>query len=101
MALVEDILINDDIAFKNGDLLVGESDAQHIEHIFKAKPGQFYQFPTLGIGIEDGIKGGINKQADRQNIKQNLESDNYRINKIEITGDIDDKRISVDAIRIR
>lgn len=101
MELVKDILINDDISTKNGDLVVGESDAQHIEHILRAKPGQFYQFPTLGVGAEDGIKGSINRQADRQKIKQNLESDNYRVNKVKITGDIDSKITSIDAIRLK
>ena len=101
MALVKDILINDDIAFKNGDLVVGESDAQHIEHILTAKPGHFYQFPTLGVGIVDEIKASVNKQALRQRIKQNLEADNYRINKIEIGGDIDQLITSIDATRLK
>lgn len=101
MALVKDILINDDIAFKNGDLVVGESDAQHIEHILRAKPGHFYQFPTLGVGVVDEIKGSISKQALRQKIKQNLESDNFRINKIEVSGDIDELITSIDAIRLK
>lgn len=101
MALVKDILINDDIAFKNGDLVVGDSDAQHIEHILTAKPGHFYQFPTLGVGIVDEIKASVNKQALRQRIKQNLESDNYRINKIEVGGDIDQLITSIDATRLK
>ena len=101
MAEAKDILINEDIEIKNGDLVVGESDAQHIEHILRAKPGHFYQYPTLGIGVEDNIKGNISKQALRQSIKQNLESDNYRVNKIDIAGNIDQLITSIDAIRIK
>lgn len=101
MELVKDILIDDDITFKNGDFVIGESDSQHIEHILRAKPGHFYQYPTLGIGVEDNIKGNISKQALRQSIKQNLESDNYRVNKIDITGTVDQLITSIDAIRIK
>ncbi len=101
MALVKDILINDDIATKNGDLVVGKSDAQHIEHILTAKPGHFYQFPTLGVGVVDEINSSISKQAFKQRIKRNLEADNYRINKIEVGGGMDQLITSIDAIRIR
>lgn len=101
MELVKDILINDDVEFKNGDFAIGVSDAQHIEHILTAKPGQFYQFPTLGVGAVDLIKSSINRQALKQKIKVNLESDNYRINKVEVAGGIDELKTSIDAIRLK
>lgn len=101
MELVKDILINEDIAFKGGDFIIGESDAQHIEHILTAKPGHFYQFPTLGVGVVDLIKGSIKRQALKQKIKVNLESDNYRINKVEVGGGVDELKTSIDAIRIK
>lgn len=101
MELVKDILINDDIGIKDGDIVVGESDLQHIEHILTAKLGHFYQFPTLGVGVVDNIKGNVNRQALKQNIKRNLEADNYRIRKLEITGNIDEVITQIDAIRLR
>ena len=101
MALVKDILINDDIGFKNGDLLVGESDEQHVEHILLAKPGHFYQFPTLGVGVVNLIKSSKNPQALKQKIKVNLESDNFRVNKVEVGGEIDELITSIDAIRTK
>ena len=101
MAHVKDILINDDISTKDGDLVVGESDAQHIEHILTAKPGHFYQFPTLGVGVLDLIKGSIDRQSLEQKIKQNLEADNYRVNKVEAGGGIDELITSIDATRTK
>lgn len=101
MELVKDILINEDIGIKDGDLVVSESDAQHIEHILTAKPGHFYQFPTLGVGVVDNIKGNVNRQSLKQLIKRNLESDNDRIRKLEITGGIDQLIVSIDAIRLK
>ena len=99
MADAVDILFNDDVIISGGDLDVGISDQQHIEHIFRAHPGQFYQHPTLGIGIEDDNHGIIHKPSRKQTIRKQLEFDNYRINKIEITGEVDELLISVDAIR--
>jgi len=101
MALVKDILINDDIGIKDGDLVVDESDSQHIEHNLIAKPGHFYQFPTQGVGVVDLIKGNVNRQALKQNIKRNLEADNYRIRKLEVVGEIDELITSIDTIRLR
>lgn len=101
MVLVKDILINDDIGQKDGDLVVGESDSQHIEHTLIAKPGHFYQFPTHGVGVVDLRKGNINRQALKQNIKRNLESDNYRVRDLKITGKIGELITSIDAIRLR
>ena len=55
MAEVSDILLDsdNDIVIVNGDLDVGLSDNMHIEHILRAKPGNFYQWPTLGVGVLD------------------------------------------------
>lgn len=101
MAEVQDIEIIDDIAIVNGDLKIIPSDQQHIEHILKAKAGHFYQFPTLGVGVDDNLLGSISIQALKQQIKQNLEADNYRVNKVEILGEIDEFEVSIDAIRLK
>jgi len=96
---VVDILFTDDIAIKDGDLDVGISDPQHIEHIFKASPGQFYQFLTLGIGIDKFKKASIHKPTLKQKIRDNLQADDFRINKIDVSGGIDQLLTFVDAKR--
>jgi len=98
---MDDILVRDDIGIKDGDLDIGDSDGQNIEFIVTAKPGQFYQFPTLGVGIVDEINGDISKQALRIKVKNNLEADNYRVNRIDITGGIDDLITNIDADKLR
>lgn len=98
---MDDFLINDDIQIKDGDLVVGDSDNQNIEFIITAKPGQFYQFPPLGVGIVDEVKGNISKQALKIKVKNNLEADNYRINRIEVSGDIDNLITSIDADKLK
>ena len=98
---MNDFIINDDIQIKDGDLVVAFSDDQNIEFILRAKPGHFYQFPTLGVGVVDLIKAKIDRQALKQTIKQQLEADNYRINKIEVGGDIDELMTSIDAEKLK
>lgn len=98
---MNDILINSDIGIKNGDLLVGDSDGQNIEFIISAKPGQFYQFPTLGVGITDEINSSISKQALKIKIKNNLEADNYRVNRIDVSGTIDQLLTKIDADKLK
>jgi len=101
MAEVVDISMDSDIAIVNGDLKLINSDQQHIEHILRAKPGHFYQFPTIGVGVIDFQHGNTNKAEIRRLIKQNLEADGYRVNKIEIEGGVDELLTSIDATRIR
>lgn len=98
---MNDFLINGDIQIKDGDLVVGDSDNQNREFIITAKPGQFYQFPTLGVGIVDEVNGNITPQALKIKIKNNLEADNDRVNRIEVSGGIDDLIVDIDADRLR
>lgn len=101
MAEVVDIEVKDDIEIFNGDLKLAESDQQHVEHILRARPGQFYQFPTLGVGVDDKKLASINAQVFKQQIKQNLQADNFRVNKIDILGDIDNFTIDIAAERLK
>ena len=100
MELVKDIVFSEDLEITGGDLKVAESDQQHVEHILKAQKGQYYQYPTLGIGIENNIKGSINKLELKREIRINLEKDNYNVNQIIIGEDIDELITSIDAIRV-
>lgn len=98
---VKDIEFIDDIAIKNGDLKIAESDQQHLEHIIKVLPGQFYQWPTIGVGIDTKKLGSITAQELKQQIKQNVEADNYRVNKLDVIGDVDKFSVSIDANRLK
>ncbi len=99
---MEDILFkDDDLDIKNGDFNVGNSDQQGIELILRARPGHFYQFPTLGIGIDTLKMGSINSQAIRNRIKENLLADGYRINKLLVGNTADKLDISIDATKTK
>jgi len=97
-----DILLdeNDDLQFQDGDFKIGYSDQQHVEHIIKAFPGQYYQTPKIGVGIKKYLNASVSKQTVKRNIKENLELDNYRVNEVSIQGSIDEMNISIDAERM-
>ena len=94
------ILENDDIVIKNGDIKVGLSDAQHVEHIMRSSKGQYYQHPLVGVGIYGWINSKLPNQELRQNIKTQLESDNYRVTDIEFETE-DGFSVTVDAKRLK
>ena len=73
-----DILFTDDIGF-DSDFIIGYSDDQHVEHIIKANPGQYYQYPEIGYGVYKHLNGTINVQTEKKLIKQALENDNFTI----------------------
>lgn len=103
MAEATDILINAerDMFILNGDIAVGLSDPQHIEHLIFARPGQFSQHPTIGASSQDLILANIHKATEKQKIRTTLEDDNYRVNVILITGTGDETIFQIDATRRR
>ena len=74
-----DLVINEDLEFENGDLKIRSSENQNIYAILKARPGQFYQHPTLGVGIDDFENASIDVREVRRLIRKELKKDNYRI----------------------
>lgn len=100
MAIFKDIILDDtgDFSILNGDLSVGESDSQHVDHIVTADLGHFRQWPLLGVGIMREIQGDFNPQELKQNIRLQLESDDYIVKQINInTGE--EFLVDIDAER--
>ena len=70
-----------DLNILNGDLDVGYSDEQHVEHILITSKGHFKQNPLIGVGIEDYINSPtslITRQKLEKEIALQLESDNAK-----------------------
>lgn len=87
-----------DLVFVNGDVKIDESDTQHVEHILIADKGQFRQFPLIGVGISRYYNGSVNKQALKQSVKLQLESDGYNVRQIVVETN-ENLKIEVDADR--
>lgn len=85
---VSDILLDEntqELLFDNGDFKIGLSDQQHIDHLMRANPGQYYQFPKIGIGIDKFKLASVNRQEIQQAIRLGLEADNYNVIDLSVT----------------
>lgn len=85
--IVKDFILggDDDIQIKDGDFVVDESDAQHIQHIIMSSPGDWKQFPFIGLDTIAHINApetDIDKL--RKYIKLQLQSDGYNVEEISI-----------------
>jgi len=99
MTTVKDILINEDVQFKDGDFLVDLSDNMHIEHIIVANKGHYYQHPLIGVGIANRLKAPTNIQEIKKEISLNLEVDDMSINHVNVGVSGEDFGIDIDAER--
>jgi len=82
-----DILLNDlgDLRIENGDFVVGESDAQHVDLLLNSTKGSFLQNPEIGVGLINFLKKQNTSLADmRRSIELNLKADGYKVNKLTI-----------------
>lgn len=87
-----------DLRIANGDFVIGDSDQQHIRHVVQAQRGQFYESPTIGVGIVDEINSSITIQNLKNRIKTNLRLDNYETDAVFVD---DEFRITIDAKRTK
>lgn len=84
-----DILLNDagdDLAIKNGDFVVGQSDLQNVMLIIRLHKGNIKQYPLIGYGEERLINNPMNGAARRE-IQLQLQSDGYRPKRFEVTAE--------------
>jgi hypothetical protein len=92
------ILIDDDLLIKNGDLVIGESDDQHIGLLMRMNKGDLKQYPLVGVGIDRAIKTRSgNFQSILSDARLQLVADGYFINHLtEVEG-----KINIDTTRIK
>ncbi len=72
-------LNNNDLIFKDGDLLVAESDTQHIVDTMNAFAGWWKEFPLDGVGLMSYSKSNVDIQRLNRKILLELDSDGYKI----------------------
>lgn len=90
MALVYDIIIADDqdLEFKNGDFLVGESTGQSVNFIMVANKGDFVEFPLVGADITRLLSEEANPNEVKADIQSELEKDTLRVQDISIVNSV-------------
>ena len=73
-----------DFEIKEGDFLQSNTNEQESYFILEANKGQYYEHYNLGVGINRYLNADITKIELRQIIRENLDNDNFKINKIHI-----------------
>lgn len=66
-----------DLQIRNGDFVIGGSDAQHIAHILEACPSQYRQYPLLGCCLRNWLSGTIGGR-EKRTVSIQLRADGYK-----------------------
>jgi hypothetical protein len=91
----QDLIITDDIQIEDGDFKIDISDNQNVYAILQAHRGQFYEFPLIGLGIDDFQNSPQTNRFLRKRIKEELAKDNYVARNIEIVGEVDEFTVNI------
>jgi hypothetical protein len=100
---VTDVILdsNNDLLIKDGDFVFDESDLDHIQDIITSEPGEWKQWPEVGVGLKNYLNAdsSITETGSlRRKILMQLEADGYRVDKLTIS-DFED--IQIDAERVK
>ena len=87
---MQDFLLdeNGDLLIRNGDFVIGESEAQHIEDMLICPAGLWPVDVLAGIGIRKYYKGVSNQQTLDQvesDIRLNLKYDDWSPNTVSVS----------------
>ena len=74
-------LLDNDVVFQSDDLVLIQSDDQHIIDTINAAPGWWKENPADGVGIMNYLKSKNSQEAARK-IQVELQSDGYRANPV-------------------
>lgn len=99
--MTQDILLDNthELLITNGDLVLGESDQQHIDLLLLTEKGEWKQSALTGIGIRRYAKTrfGLKERTElAKTINLQLEYDGYANKKAQIN---ENGKITIDATR--
>lgn len=79
--MAKDIILDEDndLLFKNGDLVIAESEMQEVGLILQSNQGDWKQSPIIGTNLTTEIRGSANKVKRERNIRiqMRLDGKNY------------------------
>lgn len=91
-----------DLLIDHGDFSVGESDGQHIEDILLGFPGDYKQYPLIGVNLASYLSAPNSPEVInrlRRSIQLQLESDNYRVDYLDMSKGIMDSQIKAERVK--
>lgn len=96
--MANDFLLDDagDLLIKNGDFVIGDSEAQHVEDLLYSFKGEWKEHPLLGAESQRQLKQGNSLTKLKKAIKIELQNDGYSNVAVTIQGEI----ININAERL-
>lgn len=93
----EDIQVNENYepVIRFGDIVVGESDQQHVIDITFAHPGEYKAFPLLGFAAVLQLKKNPDDYQFKRDLKIQLEYDGYNNPNIDLSGGYENLKIDI------
>jgi hypothetical protein len=85
--MITDILFDEtgeDLLFVNGDLVIGKSTEQHINHILKAYKADFRFAPQLGAGVGTLLLDEVDEQEVKRLVRSELQRDGMTVESVTI-----------------
>lgn len=76
-----------DLLFENGDLVVGDSDEQHVQDICKANKGAYREHVLLGVDAIRYVNSSGKRRQFTRVVKEELKKDGYSGLKIRFAND--------------
>ncbi len=93
---------NGDELIENGDFAIGPADALHVRDLLVDGPGEWRQYPAIGMLINRYKNSSADKRRQFESeIRKALENDGYRVNSITTSGKEWWKNFTVDSEPIR
>lgn len=80
-------LLGNDIGIQYGDLMIVESDTQHIADTLNAFPGWWKQYPADGVGVFQYLNSAGQQQALKRSMQIQLTADGYKVSNPQVTID--------------
>lgn len=96
--MANDILLDEDGDLKivNGDLALGNAEAQHVDDLVFSFKGEYKEFPLLGAEAQRRLKQRQSLTKLKKAVRKELEDDGYQ----DVTVVIQENDIQINAERI-
>ena len=89
-----------DYEIEEGDFKIRNTHEQESYFILKSSKGQFYSTLKIGVGLEKYINADIDKNDLRKKIRDALELDEFKINKIYLITASDVEELGITDVEI-
>ena len=77
-------LVNNDLFISDGDLVIADSDEQHVSDTIAGFPGWWKENPADGVGALAYINSTGKEQELERSVKIQLQSDGYQVSNPEV-----------------